>query len=166
MHISRRSRLILIFATIVSLSLACNAGSMIPNIPAFPTFAPGPADFGTPTGSSPMSGDWSAQTDFGKIAFTVNPDGTVVSVMAVKMSNWTCGGDTLTTSLQVSADPPWSISDGQFSAHANLGDSSTDPNDLYVDGSYDKAANKFSGTWEQDAYGTTCTGKWETAARK
>ncbi len=160
---SKRSRLILALTLIVSLSLAC--GSIIPSIPGFPTFAPAPADFGTPTGSSPMSGDWSAQTDFGKIAFTVSPDGTAVSVMSVKMSNWTCGGDTLTTSLQVSNEPPWAISDGQFSAHANLGDSSTDPNDLFVDGEYDKAANKFSGTWEQDAYGTTCTGTWETAAR-
>jgi hypothetical protein len=68
--------------------------------------------------------------------------------------------------MQVSANPPWAISDGQFSAHANLGSSSTDLNDLYVDGAYDKAANKFSGTWEQDAYGTTCKGTWETAARK
>ena len=145
---SKQVRLILIVALLASVSLACKTISTVPSIPGFPTFAPVPADFGTPTGSSPMSGDWSAPTDFGKIAFTVAPDGSIVSVMAVQMNNWTCGGDTLTTSTQVSADPPWTVSNGQFSAHANLGSSSTDPNDLYVDGTYNKAANKFSGTWE------------------
>jgi hypothetical protein len=68
--------------------------------------------------------------------------------------------------MQGEADPPWTISGGKFSASIHLGNSSTDPNDLYVDGTYDKAANKFSGQWEQDAYGTTCNGNWETAARK
>ena len=60
---------------LVVVGMACSAQSVVQNIiptmPVFPTFPPvppTPAAEGTPTGSSPMSGDWSAQTDFGRLA--------------------------------------------------------------------------------------------------
>jgi len=167
MHPSKFPRLALFLACIASLSLACNAGSLIPGIPSIPTSIPTPADFGTPTGSSPASGDWSAKTDFGKIAFTIDPDGKTLVDIYVELHNWTCGGVTATTGIQATNDPPASVENGSFGMSVTL-----DPEDpghhneeLYVSGTYDDANKKFSGKWEENAYGTICTGTWETASR-
>ena len=109
-----------------------------------------------------MSGDWSAKTEFGRLAFTIDPNGKSVTTMVVEISNYTCGGTTLTTQEQTLS--LWPISAGEFSNTINL-----DPGrieDLSLDGSYSHSDRRFSGTWEEDAYGTHCSGRWETPARK
>lgn len=142
--------------------MACNAETIVPINPTFP---PTPADFGKPTGSSPMSGDWSAQTDFGKIAFTVDPDGVGVTVIFVELRNWTCGNVTTTTGNLAIYDPPSSIDNGHFSGSVNLSDNSY-IDEIDISGTYDQTNDKFFGNWKHRAYETTCTGTWETASRK
>jgi len=164
MNTLKQLRLFLFLALIMSLSLACDASTIFNSVSS--VSAPPPADIGTPTGSSPMSGDWGAPTNFGKLSFRVDPDGKMIETMYIEMHNWTCGGDTLTTQLQARTDPPADVTDDSFQMAVNLGDAGEHFNELYVLGVYDKVHNKFTGKWEQDAYGTKCTGTWQTAARK
>ena len=156
-------------ALLGGLAIACSAQSVVQNIiptmPVFPTFPPvppTPAAEGTPTGNSPMSGDWSAKTDFGRLAFTVAPDGQNVTTVVVGIENYTCGGTTLTTEMQILNS--WSIDAGAFGDTIDLNPGHIE--DLAISGSYDAAAKKFSGTWEDDEYGTHCSGTWETPSRK
>jgi hypothetical protein len=150
-----------VFILAVLLSIACGGQSLIPGMPTFPPIPPQPGTSNVPTGSSPLSGDWNASPDFGRLAFTVDPDGKNVTTVVIGVSNWSCGGTTLTTELQVLN--PWPISDGQFAGQANLnGNFHT----MIVKGSYDSANKQFSGTWEEDAHGTICSGKWESVSRK
>ena len=164
MKSQKHSRSIFIFILVLLLSIACGAQSLIPTMPAMPTFPPvppSPSANNVPTGSSPMSGDWNASADFGKLAFTVDPDGKNVITAVITVSAWTCGGTTLTTELQ--AITQWPISDGQFGGNVNLnGNFHT----LTVIGNYDEGKKQFIGTWEEDAHGTTCSGTWEAIARK
>ena len=146
-------------------SMACGLFSL-PSLPDFPTPEPPPADVGTPTGSSPLSGDWGAPTDFGRITFRVSPDGSALERLYIQMDNWTCGGVTLTTGIQAYTDPPARVTDSAFSMSVNLSSSASEHyNGIEVSGQYDQAAHKFTGEWAQDSISATCTGTWETPAR-
>ncbi|MFN8413043.1 MAG: hypothetical protein U0Z26_11700 [Anaerolineales bacterium] len=161
-----KSYIVAFLVLMILTTLACSFGSISPfDTSTWPTLEPMPADFGTPTGSSPMSGDWSATTDFGKISFTIDPEGKTLVHIYVSMQSWTCGGDTLTTGLLARTEPPPTLENGSFGIVVNLGDAGHHNNELTVIGTYDEANDKFSGEWQQDAYGTTCTGTWETASR-
>ena len=159
MHVRYQS--LFLFLLIVILSLACSGQSIIPKIPAFPVLPPTPGTSNVPTGSSPMSGDWQVNAEFGDFAFTVDPDGKNVTTATFKLSNWTCGGTTLSTGLQSLSQ--WPISDGQFGGNVNLNGSF---HTMTIIGAYDEANKQFTGTWEEDAHGTTCSGEWESTARK
>ena len=107
-----------------------------------------------------MCGDWHCNTDFGHFFFTVDPEGTKVTTAILQMSGFSCGGTTMTTETQVLIS--WSIDGGEFSGDVDLGGSDEI---LYVtfDGTYDASSKTFSGTWDEDASGTHCSGDWETA---
>jgi len=140
-------------------SLACGS---VPSLPSIPTFPPKPGTSNVPTGSSPMSGDWNADTKFGHLAFSVDPDGNNVTTTVINMSGWRCGGTILTTEMQLLNS--WSIRNGEFSGEIDLDDSHF--HTMAIGGSYDDARKTFSGTWEEDSHGTTCSGKWEAVPRK
>jgi hypothetical protein len=154
-----KSRFLVLVILLLIASWAC---ASLPSIPAIPTFPPKPGTSNVPTGPSPMSGDWNANTDFGHIAFTVDPNGNNVATTVINLSNFTCGGTFLTTETQILNS--WSIRDGEFSGDIDLGDN--DFLTLTVAGTYDQAKKTFSGTWEEDASGTTCSGQWEAIPRK
>jgi hypothetical protein len=150
---------VLPFSLALTLSLACGPGSVLRYVPGI---LPTPSTSNVSTGSSPMSGDWNAETKFGRFAFTVDPNGEMVKTAVIKINNFTCGGTTLTTELQVLN--PWPISASEFSGSANL--ESGENLDIYLDGSYDAASKTFAGTWEEDAHRTHCTGDWTTFPHK
>ncbi len=154
-----KPRFLVLVIVVVIASLAC---ASLPSIPAIPTFPPKPGTSNVPTGPSPMSGDWNANSDFGHIAFTVDPNGNNVVTTVINISNFTCGGTFLTTETQILNS--WSISDGEFSGDIDLGDN--DFLSMTIDGTYDQARKTFAGTWEEDAHGTTCSGQWEAIPRK
>jgi hypothetical protein len=154
-----KPRFLVLVIVVVIASLAC---ASLPSIPAIPTFPPKPGTSNVPTGPSPMSGDWNANTDFGHIAFTVDSNGNNVVTTVINISNFTCGGTFLTTETQILNS--WSISDGEFSGDIDLGDN--DFLSMTIDGTYDQARKTFAGTWEEDAHGTTCSGQWEAIPRK
>lgn len=109
-----------------------------------------------------MSGDWNATTKFGRIAFSVDGAGNNLTTAVVVLSNWTCGGTTMTTNVQTLG--PFSMEQGKFSIDVSL--ETNEPLDVYVDGTYDAKKKVFSGTWEEDAYGTKCTGTWVSSPHK
>ena len=154
-----KPRFLVSVIVVVIASLACASR---PSIPAIPTFPPKPGTSNVPTGPSPMSGDWNANTNFGHIAFTVDPNGNNVVTTVINMSNFTCGGTFMTTETQILNS--WSISDGEFSGDIDLGDNGFLR--MTIDGTYDQARKTFVGTWEEDAHGTTCSGQWDAIPRK
>ncbi len=155
-----RPQFVFLLALVMILSMACSGQSIIPSIPAFPSIAT-PSMNNVPTGSSPMSGDWNVNADFGRFAFTVDPDGKNITTAVFELSNWTCGGTTLSTSVQSLSQ--WPISNGQFAGFLNLnGNFHT----MSVEGTYDDTNKQFTGTWEEDAHGTVCSGTWEAIPRK
>ncbi len=150
------------FAAVIFLITASLACSSLPALPAIPTFPPKPGTSNVPTGPSPLSGDWNANTDFGHLAFTVDPSGNNVVTAVIDIANFTCGGTFLTTDTQVLNS--WSISDGEFNGDVDLGDNGF--LSMTIDGTYDKAKNTFAGTWQEDAHGDQCSGQWEAIPRK
>jgi len=96
------------------------------------------------------------------LAFTVDPNGNNVVTAVVDISNFTCGGTFLTTNTQVLNS--WPISDGQFSGDVDLGDNGFLR--MGINGTYSKAKNTFSGEWQEEASGSTCSGQWEAIPRK
>ena len=140
----------------LTLSLACGAGSILKAIPGM---QPTPSTSNVSTGSSPMSGDWNAATDFGRFAYTVDPNGEKVTTAVVKVKDFSCGGTILTTQTQVLNS--WTIDGGEFSGQMDLGGSDEI---LYIafDGKYDASSKTFSGQWDFDAHGTDCTGEWKS----
>ena len=154
-----RKRWLISILLLAILTMACGG---IPSIPGIPTFPPRPGTANIPTGSSPMSGDWNADTEFGHIAFTVDPDGNNVVTTVITMSNFTCGSTYLSTDTQILNS--WSISNGEFSSEVDLDDSHFLT--MTIDGTYDEAAKTFSGSWEEDSHGTICSGEWTATPRK
>jgi hypothetical protein len=144
----------------ILLSIACSGQSIIPAMPTFPPIPPAPGTSNVPTGSSPMSGDWQVNAEFGHFAFTVDPDGKNVTTATFKLSNWTCGGTTLTTELQSLSQ--WPIAGGQFGGNVNLNGSF---HTMTIIGAYDESNKQFTGTWDEDAHGSVCSGTWESIAR-
>ena len=108
-----------------------------------------------------MSGDWNADTDFGHIAFTIDPDGNNVITTIFTLSHWTCGGTTMSADMQILNS--WTISNGEFEGQVSLDDSHF--HTMTLDGSYDEAEKTFSGTWAEDSHGTLCNGEWTAIPR-
>jgi hypothetical protein len=142
----------------VAATMGCGLVSQVQDALNIP---PTPSMDNVPTGSSPMSGDWHSDTEWGYFAFTIDPDGTMVTTAVFKVSNWTCGGTTLTTQLQSLSQ--WPLSDGQFGGMVTLNGSF---HTMTVVGAYEESRGQFTGEWEQDAHGSHCSGTWETIPRK
>jgi len=164
MDLSSKFQKTLLFLSLIAFPLG--SCIMIPSVYEIPRpiFLPVPADIGTPTGNSPLSGDWSAQTDFGKLAFNIDPEGRIITTVYLQMDTLSCAGTTFTGEHQSQDSvPPWTIADGKFRVTLELGKSND--NQLHVSGEFDKAENKFSGDWRFVVYNGECTGTWQTASR-
>ena len=141
--------------SVLLFSLSCSSLSSLPSVPSFP---PTPPHSTAPTGGSPLSADWNADTSFGSFAFTVAPDGSKITTAVIRMQGFRCGGTTLTTTTQTLDQ--WPIENDAFSSDVTLDSDQS----LYLsfDGTYDDSTRTFSGTWSEDASGTQCSGDWET----
>ncbi len=162
MHIFKRASGPCLIALVILSSLACGGQTLIPSFPTFPPMPPTPSTSDVSIGSSPMSGDWNAKTKFGRLAFSVNPDGTNLTTAVVVLSNFTCGGTTLTTNVQTLG--PFPLDQGQFSIQVDLESDEI----LYMnfDGTYNAKQKVFSGSWEEDAHGDHCSGTWESTPHR
>jgi hypothetical protein len=112
------------------------------------------------TYSQPRSGDWKVPTEFGEFVFTVNIDGTNIPKIVTTFTNWTCGGVPKGGTLTTYQDPPWPITDDQFTIEISI--SPPPGNDvLTINGTFNQAGDEASGTWSAVVSGTTCPGSWE-----
>ncbi|MGB2697737.1 MAG: hypothetical protein WBD28_07750, partial [Candidatus Zixiibacteriota bacterium] len=106
--------------------------------------------------SQPRSGDWKVPTEFGEFVFTVNVDGTQITKLVTTYADWQCGGVTKSGTVTTQTEPPWPISDDQFTIGYSY------PNDeMTINGTFNEAGDEASGTWSAVIYGTTCSGDWE-----
>ena len=155
-----KSRWFLAVTLLIIASLAC---ASMPSLSAMPKFLAKPGTSNVPTGASPMSGDWNADTQFGHFAFTVDPNGNNAVTAVVDISSFTCGGTFLTTNPQVWDS--WPISYGEFSGEIDdLG--RNDLMSMRIHGTYNQSGKTFTGTWDEDADSATCSGRWEAIPRK
>jgi hypothetical protein len=136
--------------------LACGLIPAMPSI-STPDFFAEPTDNGTAGPKSPLAGHWAATADFGNFDFYISNDGTQLRYVNIALSNWMCGGSIITMSLKAGS---WSVSDGRFSARIDLNPPHIE--ELTLDGAYDEKSKTFSGAWDQDMYGTHCTGTWKS----
>ena len=112
--------------------------------------------------SVPPGGDWTINTDFGKLVFTVDGSGLTISKMDYLFSSFKCGPVTVSGGITISQTPPWPITNGDFLIANRL---DTNGNQIMtISGTYDASGNKFSGTWSCNSYGTVCSGTWEAPA--
>ncbi len=106
--------------------------------------------------SQPRSGDWKVPTEFGEFVFTVNVDGTNITKLVTTYTDWQCGSVIKSGTITTQTEPPWSISDDQFTIGYSY------PNDtMTINGTFNQAGDEASGTWTAVMSGTTCPGEWE-----
>ena len=141
---------------IVTLSLLAGCGGNAPVVVAATATQP-------PVLAGPVaSGEWIATTDFGKLVFTVDATGTKITKMSYQFSAWTCGPTTNSGTIEIGSE--WPITDGKFAVRTTF-----DPDGKQVmnfGGTYDVSNQKFVGAFDEDSYGTKCSGKWEAVAPK
>ncbi len=158
----RKAFIVLIGTVMAAAILACSSiASAIPDIPGIPNWsgtATQDAIVNAATPASPLSGDWGAAFDGGKIVFHISRDGSRIYAADVQLSGWHCGGTIMSTTMQVSS-PDWTIERHQFSITIDLNPPHIE--ELSFDGTYDEASQTWSGTWDGDEYGQHCGGDWQ-----
>lgn len=130
-----------------------------------PTPIPTATPMPTPTPAPPRSGVWSASTEFGELAFTVNPEGTAITRVSLNFSQFQCGP--LAISTRFSAEHPslWAITGRQFTVTFNdLPPWVSPPLEppLSIRGKFDETGTHVSGTWEVHVDGAVCSGTFES----
>lgn len=109
--------------------------------------------------SAPVSGEWMAAADFGRIGFTVGSDGASIAQSRYDVNEFNCAGSTISAGVQRETQPAALIVDGSFHEHANLNVEGTLVMDITVDFSE-------NGQWAHGHYeivlpGGTCSGEFE-----
>lgn len=109
----------------------------------------------------PASGVWQAQTGFGMLELTVNPQRTGITKIAFIFQSWRCGSVTRSGSASVTrTSGEWAIDGvtGQFTIPANFGANLQ----FTVTGTF-SAGTAASGSWTATSYGTVCSGSWSAS---
>ncbi len=104
-------------------------------------------------------GDWVAATDFGKLIITVDGSGTLITKIDYQFSNWTCGS--IIQSAEIVDAASWQVSGNEFSVTSTF-----DPDGqvhMILNGAYDPANQKLTGTWEETVKEAYCSGSWEAS---
>jgi Tol biopolymer transport system component len=93
-----------------------------------------------------ITGDWVANTDFGKLILTVNnknPNTPKITKIRFLFSEWACGSIIYSSEIVDASD--WPVVDNKFSA---VSSSSPYFSNIFINGTYDTVAHKFFGSWE------------------
>ena len=113
------------------------------------------------TPALPMSGEWTATTEFGEIGFTVNPDSTRIAKVSFDFVEFKCGNTQLSGGMSIGSETLWPITDGQFTIDTSLGPMT--PWDVVIQGEFDQTGTHASGTWEISSAGEIRSGTWESS---
>ena len=113
-----------------------------------------------PTSGEIVSGEWSANTGFGKLEFEVNSASTHVTEIELDFNNWTIGISTFNNSITYSSTPGWAITNRQFSFTKNINPFPPGSQEIVINGTFSVAGNTASGTWSANFDGLTDSGNW------
>ncbi|OGN95304.1 MAG: hypothetical protein A2Z71_00265 [Chloroflexi bacterium RBG_13_50_21] len=135
----------------VSSPEATNADLMPTEVPSA-TIQVAPTEF-----AGLIAGDWVADTDFGKLIISVDDPGTRITKIDYQFTDWTCGS--IKQSAEIVDSSSWLVTGNEFSV------TSTFDQDgqvyMFLNGAYDPADQKITGTWEETANDAYCSGTWE-----
>jgi hypothetical protein len=106
-----------------------------------------------------LPGEWVAVTDFGKLIFTIGNQGTQIIKTDFLFSGWSCGSTN--HSGEVVDASSWLITDNKFSVTTTFDRDAMVH--MVINGAYDPAAQKLTGTWEEVSFDVSCSGSWEAA---
>jgi len=109
----------------------------------------------------PKPGEWTANTEFGELGFTVNPDSTGIAKVSFDFAEFKCGNVQMSGGMSIESETLWSITDAQFTIDTSLGPMT--PWDVVIQGEFDQAGTHASGTWEISSAEKTCSGNWESS---
>jgi len=70
--------------------------------------------------AQPKAGDWKVPTRFGQFVFTVGPNSTEITKLAITFSSYTFGGNTQNGTVTTLPSPGWQISNNQFTINNNI----------------------------------------------
>ncbi|NJD59715.1 MAG: hypothetical protein FIA98_09990, partial [Anaerolineae bacterium] len=104
-----------------------------------------------------LTGSWSATTDFGQLIFTVDEAPARITRIDYLFTNWSCGEITQTSEIVDASS--WLFTGNQFTAYSTF--DRDGQLTMEINGSYDPASQKLTGTWQQAAQGSLCSGPWE-----
>ena len=109
--------------------------------------------------AAPVSGDWMAAVDFGRIGFTVASDGASIPVSRYDLNHFDCAGSTLSAGVQHETQPAQPIENNTFHDHINLNVQGTQAMEVTV-------TFTDNGQWANGAYQInlpegTCSGEFE-----
>jgi hypothetical protein len=113
-------------------------------------------DNGAIEDTSITSGKWVGQAEFGFFDIIVNTDGTYITEITYRFSDWSCGGVVRSGNIKVSSDPGWSISNRSFTILRDMDPDPFNSEMLTITGSF-KNKNSGSGTWQASS---ACSGTW------
>ena len=81
---------------------------------------------------TPMSGEWMAAVDFGRIGFTVASDGGSIPQSRYDVYQFDCSGSTISAGVQHENESGWAIENGVFHDQTNLNTEGTEVIDVTV----------------------------------
>ncbi len=114
---------------------------------------------GAPAPAAPSAGvrpgDWTATTDFGSVTFTVTPDGTAISKVALRFNNYSCGASRSSGGISFQNSKLWPITNGQF--NFDLPQPFTH---FIFTGRFNGNSAPATGTWRAEAGTAVCSGTW------
>ncbi len=106
-----------------------------------------------------LPGNWVADTDFGKLIFTIASQGTQIIKTDFLFSDWSCGSTD--HSGEIVDASSWLITDNKFSVTSTL-DRDAKVH-MVVNGAYDPVTQMLTGTWEEVSFDVSCSGTWQAA---
>jgi hypothetical protein len=109
--------------------------------------------------ASPVSGEWMAAVDFGRIGFTVGSDGASIPVSRYDVNNFDCAGSSITAGVQHETQPAASIVNGSFHEEANLNIGGTQVIEITV--IFAETGQNANGTYQIELPSGSCSGAFE-----
>jgi hypothetical protein len=113
----------------------------------------------------PVSGEWTALTKWGKLAFVVNNNSSSISSITLNFTNLECGGVTSSGNTSMTYRIGLPIKDGQFISENKYGDyygaSESEKEITIIQGRFDETGKHASGKWEKTLRDESCQCTWE-----
>jgi hypothetical protein len=138
-----------------------------PTPPPTPAPKPTATPTATPGSSQVRTGEWTAQTEFGEMRFSVSPDARRITELEwVFSGDYKCeyGGESIsgeTLTVRFNKPPLLQIVNGQFTWEQRP---PPNPEKYHsMTGSFDRAGTRASGTWEMGYGDVICSGTWEAS---